>query len=290
MRAQFKKPRKSKKTVSKKVAAAPATRAGEVALIKKVIKGQAETKRAVWYGGSTATGLYADASAVVQNQFIVSNATDILRVLPAIQQGIDDWQRIGQSVIPVKCTLNCRVLISPVTSGSTGYTQGFSYNIRAVAYLLEHVSLKNYEALYARNSFNQLLQIGDGQTTFFGGTYYASKLPVETGYYKVHKKKVMTLRSSGTANSGGSSVTPLYQGSNNNSAPFVHEWTWDVKGLPKKLMFPESTATTAVNDPTNSAPFWCIGYYMMDGTGTPTSPPSVTIQQQYMSALTYKDF
>ena len=282
-------PRKSKKTVSKRVAAAPATRAGEVALIKKVIKGQAETKRAVWYGGSTGTGLYADASPVQQNQFIASNATDILRVLPAVSQGIDDWQRIGQSIIPVRCTLNCRVTISPLTSGSVGFVQGFSYNIRAVAYLLEHVSLKTYESLYARNAFSQLLQVGDGQTTFFGGTYYASKLPVETGYYKVHKKKVMTLRSPGTATAGGA-VTPLYQGVNTNSAPFSHEWTWDVKGLPKKLMFPESTATVGQNDPTNTAPFWCIGYYMMDGSGTPTTAPAVLIQQQYMSALTYKDF
>lgn len=290
MRKQFKTPRKSKKTVSKRVTAAPATRAGEVALIKKVIKGQAETKRAVWYGGSTNTGVYADASPVVQNQFIQSNATDILRVLPVVTQGIDDWQRIGQVIMPISCTLNCRVLIAPVTSGSVGYTQGFSYNIRAVAYLLEHVSLKTYESLYARNAFSQLLQVGDGQTTFFGGTYYASKLPVERGHYKVLKKKVMTLRSSGTANSGGSAVTPLYQGGNTNSAPFMHEWTWNVKGLPKKLIYPESQATSGINDPTNAAPFWCVGYYNMDGTGTPTTAPNVLLQQQYMGSLTYKDF
>ena len=55
-------------------------------------------------------------------------------------------------------------------------------------------------------------------------------------------------------------------------------------------MFPESTATVGQNDPTNTAPFWCIGYYMMDGSGTPTTAPAVLIQQQYMSALTYKDF
>lgn len=272
--------------------ARPKTKKAITKLVNRVINSRAESKMVTWFGGSTGTGTFADKTPVSQNQLISVNSTDILRLISPITVGSNDNQRTGDSIQPMSLIVNCRVMISPSSTGGTGWKEGYSYNLKAVAYCLQHVSYKTYVSLYANNDFSKLLKIGNSATTGFDGTYEASKLPVDTGYYRVLGKKVMTLRSAGSSNSGGSAVTPLEQGVNSNSAPFSHEWTWNLSNkLPKNLKYPENVEAPLPippgnDDPLNSAPFWCIGYYRMDGTVT---SPQIFIQQQYVSKLTYKD-
>jgi len=275
------------KRISKR--SAPRSKAADVKLIKKVIKGQAETKMAVLYGNAV-VGTAPFGTSTQQNQFIVSNATDILRVIPPVLQGVDDNQRVGQTIMPVSQHVHCSVTISANTAGGAGFANNLSYNLVAVAYCLQHVSYKTYTSLSTQNDFTQMLSLGNGGTSNFNGSFEFSRLPVEKGYYQVLGKKMFNLRNSGVqATTVG--VPQAQWGTNANSAPVRHEWTWNLsKHLPKKLVYPETnTAAPGPNDPTNSAPFWCIGYYQMDGSQSVTSP-QVLIQQQYVSILKFKDF
>lgn len=269
--------------------------------VKKLINGTHETKQIMFYGGpitptggtpldgvSNTSSLYTDAAAVAQNQFISQNFSDILRIVPNVAQGSEDNQRIGNQITPVHCKLHCRVILVPADTGGVGFKNGFSYNIKAVAYMLQHKSLKTYEYLYAKNNFNQLLKTGEQTTQKFNGDWYSTKMPVDPAYYNVLARKTFILRSSGVQQG----VTILNQGPNNNSAAIMREWTWDVKKhIPKKLLFPEATLTGGgTEDPQNCAPFWCVAYYNLDGTKvTSDGSAKIGLQQQYMTDFRYKD-
>jgi len=196
------------------VAKAPAVR-----LIKSVIKGEAETKQVSWYSGTSITGNSASATALPHNQDITSNANDILRILPVCFQGTNDNQRIGQSLNPLSLKVHCKATILPQGTSGTGYMGGYSYNLRCVAYCLQHVSYKTYQQLATSNVFSQLLSTGEGSTIGFGGLFSQAHMPVEKAYYRLLGKKVFTLRSSGTQAEGV--PTPAYEGSNNNQVGFL---------------------------------------------------------------------
>jgi len=273
------------------------TRKGVTKLVKKVIDSKAETKMVCFFNGSTqataplanSTGLYTDASPVSHNPVITSNPTDILKIIPDIDQGVGDNQRSGKSVTPVGATLRCKVMLSPTSTGGSGWQapSANAYDLTFVAYLLSSVTFKTYRTLYVDNDFGKMLSIGDGTTTFFDGSFSSANLPVEKGYYRVHKVVRKNLRSSGVFNStGGAVLNPT----NNNSHPLCHEWTWNYKKyLPKKLTYPEDTVTAANggNEPLNSSLFWAIGYYQTDGSDANLS--GINVQIEYTSILRYKD-
>jgi len=255
------------------------------AAVKRIVKGTQETKMVSWFGSPLYDGVWTTTGITPQNGFITSNATDLLRIIPYVPQGLGDNERVGQSITPVSMRIHCKVLLTPTLQGGSGVNNGYSYNVTCIAYCLQHVSLKTYQALAARNDFTQLLQIGNGSTVGFSGKYEYSTLPVESGYYRVLKVKKINLRSSGNTLPGGS---PANVASNNNSHQTTHEWVWDItKAIPKRLTFPENTAPPAgLNDPLNAAPFWCVGYYNMDNT--PNTQPT-QVFQQYSAFLKYKD-
>lgn len=266
-------------------------------LINKVINSKAETKMVAFYNGAVAgstplcnsTGTYADAGLVAHNQFINNNVTDILKVIPDVSQGTGDNNREGRVIDPVSGLLRCRVTIAPVTTGSAGWTNFVNYDLTAVCYLLQSVTYKTYRSLYANNDFTKMLDVMDGTTTGFDGSWSAGNLPVEKGYYRVLGKKVIYLRSSGAQSPAGITT----QISNNNSHKLLHDFTWNYgKHLPSKLTYPEETVTEAngLNEPLNSSIFWCVGYYNSDGTISGGDTPAININVEYTSIMKFKDF
>jgi len=265
-----------------------------IGIAKKVVNAKAETKMVTFFNGPVAqasplrnsTGTLADAAPVSQNQFISDNTTDILKLIPDVTQGDSDNQRSGRAINPVSGLVKCKVMISPISTGGTGWQNNLAYDLHFVAYLLQSVSYKTYQSLHANNDFTKLLDVGDNTTTRFDGSFSTANLPVEKGYYRVLAKKRKLLRSSGYF-TGGSGVGI----SNNNSHPLVHEWTWNWgKHVPKKLLYPEDDVVAAdgQNEPLNSSIFWCVGYYRTDGVTSDT--PQIFIQQEYTSIMKYKDF
>lgn len=279
----------------------PAT--AQVARIaKRVVNSKAETKNVSFFNGpipgaaplANSTGSFADKAYVGQNQFISSNITDILKVIPDVIQGTGDNYRDGRYINPVSGKLNIRVTIAPIAppSGAAGWTNAMNYDITAVCYLLQSVTYKTYRALYDNNDFTKMFDIMDGNTTSFDGTYQTANLPIEKGYYRVLAKKKVYLRSSGTTGTN-SPATALMIVTNNNSHKLMHEWTWNFgKHLPKKLVYPEETVTASdgLNEPLNSSIFWCMGYYNSDGTVSGGTSPAINLSQEYTSIMKFKDF
>jgi len=140
-----------------------------VQFVKNVVNRENETKFAFYYssgtGGLLAPGNYASWAYLSRNQFITTNATDILRVIPPVVAGIGDNQRIGDTIRPkslkihgsVKCNmLSAGPLINPI-------------EICVVVYVLQHVTYKSYASL-SQNDFSQLLETGENSTVPFTGT------------------------------------------------------------------------------------------------------------------------
>jgi len=271
-------------------------------LINKVINSKAETKMVAFYGGNVGqpsplqncTGIYSDAALVAHNQFITSNTNDILKVIPDVapQAGAaSDNARVGRVIDPVSGKLTCRIQISPVAPGSGGWKNNIAYDLTVVAYLLQSVSYKSYRSLYANNDFTKMLDVMDGTTVAFDGSFSASTLPVEKGYYRLLGKKTIYLRSSGAT---PFVTAPLPGGiGNNNSHKLVHQFTWDYgKHLPSKLTYPEDNVSVAngQNEPLNSSIFWCLGYFNTDGTIDGGEQPKIDVNMEYTSIMKFKDF
>jgi len=260
-------------------------------LVKRVLASTMETKEVAWFNGAQG-GLYFQAGNVDHNQFINNNASDILRIIPPVVMGVSDTQRIGDTITPQSLQVHCKVIINPTANQGQGFVNGQSYNITAVAYCLQHVSYKTYASLAANNAFSQLLKINDlsGGTTAFNGSYSDANLPVDKGYYKLLAKKRIHLRCSGNTTTGQGGTAPTLQGTNNNAAPFQHEWVWNMgKHLPKKLVYAEpNSVAPGLDDPLNAAPFWCVGFYQTDGTDLGTNP-QLYLTVQYTATMRYKD-
>jgi len=252
--------------------------------ITKVINRKAETKEVAWYGGPLYGGTYADAAYVNHNPIITSNTTDILRLIPKILPGTSDNQRIGERVRPVALQVNGSVRLSDGTIN--GVNAEFRDDVVVVIYVLQHVSLKDYANLQLSNNFLQLLRTGENDTAAFSGTVTDSQLPVEDAYYRLLSKKKIRLRYAGAIPGSAEGVPTNAVVSVANAHSYYADFSFNLtKHLPAQLKYPELSATTGQNDPTNSSIFMCMGFYNMDGQPALTQLVAI----QYTSRLRFKD-
>lgn len=265
--------------------------------IKQVVRGEAETKRAAFYqsanngsSGAIATGNFSDRGWAVQNNTIVNNTTDLLQLIPYVAQGINDYERIGNRVRVQSLNVRGRIRItgSLVTAIATPMT-----NLDVYLYFLEHVSLKDYTNLRARNDFNQLLDTEEGNTTSFVGNALDGMHRVNKAAYQLISKKKIQLRYGGAALPGGTLTTPV-------AVANSHQWLSDfninlTKACPKQLKYPDDVPgasplpATVLNAPTNAAIFMAVGFVDC-ATGQPSgSLVRPWLEQTYISELSFKD-
>jgi len=271
--------------------------------IKQVVRGEAETKRTRWYQSANdgtittkATGFASNQGWAAQNTQITLNNTDILRVIPTVLQGLDDYNRIGSKVRPVSLTVKgtIRIRFSLLNSLVTR-----PQNLTIDLYVLQHVRLKDYNSLYGLNDFDQLLEDGEGGTVPYNGSPLSGCLRVADENYRVLQRRRITLRYSGvviTVPSAGNTFTEVPY-----PQPQDHTWKADyslnlTKHLPKVLMYPDTetdgTATSPVvlGAPTNSSIFMCMGY---NSWYSPLAPFAgdleSAIEQTYVAELGFKD-
>jgi len=287
-------PARKARKMAKKPRAARALSVLERKEVKALVRGQAETKRTSWYSSCNdgtavepATGFFAQRGYAVQNNKIASNITDILRLIPNVIQGIDDFNRIGNRIRPTSLIVNGHVRVT-----ATQRAEWKPTHMRVVIYVLQHVQLKDYESLRANNNFLQLLDTQEGNTTGFVGDPQDENMRVADQYYKVHAKKIINLEYAGidynTANNGTVSIANSHKW----FAPFSFNLT---KALPKVLKYPDpyltgpAPAPEFLNAPTNSSLFMSMGFVMEDGSSCPSDPINAWLQQEYVSQLSFKD-
>lgn len=258
-----------------------------VSMIKNVVKGQAETKTATFYQSynpgtspARAVGNYASRGFAIQNNGLIANNTDILQLIPYVFEGTADNQRIGDRIAPTSLTVNGTVRVS--------VPQLAAYrpvDVKVVIFVLQHVQLKDYGNLYANNQFTQMLETGENTTTNFTGQIWDVNRPIAKQYYRVLKRKVITLRYAG-------SPTLPPNSSIANAHTYYSNYSFSLgKQLPKHLLYPENDAAPAVvNQPTNSSIFMCMGYvdFVEPSNGSVPAASSL-IEQTYVAKLNFKD-
>ena len=257
--------------------------------IKRVVNNQSETKQVAWYSGPLQNGTFANASYVNHNAQISSNVSDILRLIPYINQGTADNQRIGETIVPKSLVVNGSVRLSDGTLNDV--VAGFRDDIVVVLYVLQHVSLKTYTSLASLNNFTQLLRTSENTTAAFTGRVVDSQLPVEDQYYRLLSKKKLRLRYAGAIPGSATGVPVNSVVSVSNSHSYYADFNFNLsKHLPAKLKYPEQVTGGPVLpgaiDPTNSSIFMAVGFYNMDGTPTPADQ---LMSIQWSSFLKYKD-
>lgn len=254
------------------------------AIVKKVMSRNSETKVVNYYSnqaGFAGDGTWAARALSIQNQNISNTVTDLKRLYPFVVQGIADNQRIGESIQPVSLTIQGQVGIR--RSLQEGQ---LPVDIFCVIYVLEHVIYKDYTSLITGNNFSQLLTIGQNNTVSFAGEVWHSQLAVANQFYRLLKKKVIRLRYAGVYG-GGNPGTALLSVANSHDYQAKFNLNFSQKQLPKSLKYPEQNGIAGQNDPTNHAPFFCMGFYYADGEVATGDVDA--LQQQYTSILKYKD-
>ena len=255
-------------------------------VVHSVLAKEAETKMVCHYsGGTQGTATPYPGALTVQNGSISSPATDIKIIIPNLKKGVEDYNRIGSRIRPVKVVVDIDISLLPTVLT----TPNIPNNINVVLYVLQHRVLKDYENLFVENDFTQLLDSGDGATRPFSGNPVDDNLPVCSAFYKLCKKIVFPLRASALT---GSITAPLVYSVNNNSAPLARRVSIDVtKYVPKTLLYGEDLNGPNPNTttfPTNSSLFFTVGAYNMDLT-TQGSPLPSMFNVQYVSRMSFKD-
>lgn len=268
--------------------------------IKSIVHGQAETKRANWYqtfndGTVTtkATGFYNTSGWAIQNNKILNNNTDILRVIPQVLLGTDDYNRIGSRIRPVSLNVKgqIRVRFTLLNAAST-----LPQNLTIDLYVMQHARFKDYSTLYSQNNFTQMLETGEGTTQAYQGVSINSGMRVASENYTVLQRRRITLRYSGVINNAAPTQVPFNQSQDHT---WYAEFSFNLaKHLPKVFSYPESSVGPSpvdpviANAPTNSGIFMCMGYaswYANPENVQAAGDTLAIVEQTYVSELGFKD-
>jgi len=191
--------------------------------------------------GSTLANFTAFSSAI-------TGTAEIYAALPRVAQGVDEHQRIGDSISPTSCVVKL-----DFTAPTFGNNNSIDKQIHV--FLLQCTSVKDMDN-FSAIPITALLEDGNGGNTSFDGTPHRTLYPVNRRNFQVLSHKSFRLvkgfgktnGSSGTDPAGltDSAITP---------AASYKRLTMRVK-LPKKLKY--SAHGSAY--PTNAAPFLVIGW------------------------------
>lgn len=249
MKAQFKKPyvRKSK-SAPRRARRAPTSKAATVALIKRVVAREEETK----FCSSTIQ------YRVTHNSGITNG--DIIYTLPKLLQDEGEgasWQRMGMKVAPRRHEVDCYVSLSDVERSGA---------IEVFWWVLTHKTQKSMFQLNATGGVDMttFLKSGDSSTTIgFNGTTDLVSLPVNDAKFTVLKKGSFKLgKNTGQVQD---SITvgnqPLY-------TAISKRWRINLKA-PKTLVYEQDLSppgSRTVFYPSGYAPFLVFGYVHQNQT------------------------
>lgn len=242
--------------------------------MKKIVKGEAETKY-ICQDTITPGGLSALTNYVAFSSGIV-NISEIYAALPQCTQGVDNHQRIGDSISPSSVFISMNIAVK------NGPSDAFSTDKTVHVFLMTANAVKDL-ANYSAIPIGGLLDKGDGTNVGFDGSSGNAMYPVNKKSFTVlrHWSKRMTsgfghpIGSTGTtAGNADSVITP--------AASFA-SFRLKVK-TPKKLKYNSATATF----PNNYAPFFVIGWTRNDSAGN-SAPSFINTYVQAKTHMYYRD-
>jgi len=239
--------------------------------VKRVINGTTETKyvsepvRALT--GLSSLGTWGGFSSAI------TGTGEIYAALPRVGQGIDDHQRIGNTIKPKSVHVKLDVCTKVWNDNSSQDRTVHIFFLTATSVK----SLDNYSAI----PITQLLNKGDGTNVSFDGTPFTAQYPVNTSEFRV-LHHTATRMVSGFGQSKG--TTAATAGTTDGVISPAHSYAhldYRIK-VPKTFKFDRASQVY----PTNSAPFMVIGF--TDNNTVPSAPMDY-VQVLGQVSMSYKD-
>lgn len=269
---------KRRRVIVRKSAAAKAVKPSKrfTKMVKTILHKNAETKQ-----NSTTLGLTTFNSGV-------TFSGDVLRVLPTIQQGVQESERIGDTITGQKIDIrgHFMITVTPTQSNSGGsFNNAIPANARLMirAFICSVKKYQNYDDVISNfgNWSGNFLKNGSSSQAL-DGTLQSMYLPVNTDVITVHKeiKKYITVPVINTAFTPVSPTTYALAAAY-DPTPTVKFFNANIK-CKKTFKYDDSSFS-----PQNYAPFMVISYAHLDGS----SPDVVTtaIQATFVSTLFFED-
>jgi len=247
---------------------APKPSTNFIKAVRKIIDSNQETKQAFHTTGP---------SLVLYNSGIDSSG-DMSQILPAISQGLDANNRIGEQIRAK--SLNVKGYIRLNVNDVAESTKLTNVIVRMMV-----VSLKVRSAFPdAQGSTAQLQSLlkKGGTTTGFSGVLSDIYAPINTDLWTVHHDKKFYLSQSYVNVTGASPPTATIAQDISKTVKFFN---FNVKCKNKVLKYDEDTASNIY--PTNFAPMILLGYSYLDGSSPDVLLTNVGLS--YDSVLNYED-
>lgn len=276
---------RSKKTVtiSKKVKPAKLkdqTRVAMMNVVNRILNRKSETK----YLTNVTNSSGAPYNSPVMFNSAVQGTSQFISALPSMVQGTDDYDRVGDSVVPTKLVNDIFIDFVP-KSGQVGLDLPVDLTVH-----IFYGYCKKYKSWTDVNTnssalADQLLKLGakdpvsGSEFKPFVGLHRDTTLHLNQDIFHLKTKKIHMYKSPGYSN-GVTSPGIISQPSKIH-AHVKLDWT---KMLPAKLKYEESADTL----PSNYAPFWCIAYSYNDQS-TPDTGATGILEYVYTSHLSFKD-
>jgi len=239
--------------------------------ILNVVRRNQETKRVVANPFNTTSGSLVNATAFTT---AITSTNEIYAIIPPVQQGVQDWNRIADSIQP--------------TSLKVDVILGLALDIQTAIDIYVDVYFMTAKDVKSELKWNQIdtanmFRSYTGNLTNYTGDALVAQMPVNHEQFTLLKHKRVRLRKGiGFANdyiangppAGGNptSLVNLDQSSAKFSCNFK---------LPK-LQY----STEDVSVPVNYYPFMCIGWHYAGSGGTVISNSSPVLCR----ALSYMNF
>lgn len=204
----------------------------------------------------------------------ITSTGEIYGCLPHTAQGLDDHQRVGDTIAPI----GCKVVLDLTFNDQTDQ---LSIDRTIHVFMLQAVAVKtlgNYTAI----PITTMLDEGTGINVDFNGTKARSMCPVDKSSFRVlHHKQFRQFKPFGRPN-GVTGTNPTNTDSVLSISSSYRRVTMNVK-LPAKLKYDTKNAIY----PENAAPFLVIGWTTNDATGPASS--AIDLQVMGTTHLWYKD-
>lgn len=203
----------------------------------------------------------------------ISTASECYSIIPQVPLGDEDWQRSGNKISNAVCYIK----------GSIQYDSGKGdpkvlYPATVRLMVLEQKNQKDCGSIGSRTAVNSLLdpRIGQDDPIAYTGVFPSNQSPINTDMFKVYADRKYSFKWDYTGNFGTAGAAA---GTNKTI-----NFTIKVR-LPKVLTFDPSVSSA--NQPTNSAPFLCLGYQY--DTATPPDWFDTPFRVRVLSTMYYKD-
>ena len=241
--------------------------------MKALVRAPAETKYCseamLGNGSSSVLSTWTNFSTAI------TGVGEMYGCLPRVLQGVDECNRIGNTLSPSSCRVKLDMCIGSINDND-------SYDLTIHVFFLTCPQVKQWNN-YTAIPITTLLAKGDGTNVSFDGTQFVAQYPVNTAEFKVIKHRTFrmvkgfgqALSSSGSATAGSTTavISPSTQ-----YVRLVQKIP-----VPKKLKYENNSAVY----PTNYAPFMCIGYTRNNADTGAVSNHFIKVLGQ--TQLSYKD-